>query len=147
MHEYTKMRIPHKRYRTNTAPTASSLRFLDLDHFGRYARKFGKCKVRLWVKLFPFLVWIERFREVCTTSSIDNFYLVLSRFITHRKNIEEVAFLDEKFMHEKISKKGVYIWIMMYYRTCSRWCMKLRDSLSQSESGLGDSRALLLTLF
>ena len=49
VHEYTKMRIPSKRYLTNTARTfcgsrsASGLRYFGVDHFGNYCTKiYGK---------------------------------------------------------------------------------------------------------
>ena len=48
MQQYTKMRIPNKRYQTNTVRTfwgtcsASVLRYLSLDHFGRYRTKIEK---------------------------------------------------------------------------------------------------------
>ena len=52
MQEYTKMRIPYKRYQTNTVRTflgtwnASALRYLGLDHFGRYNTKIWEIQAR-----------------------------------------------------------------------------------------------------
>ena len=57
-HEYTKMRIPDKRYRTNMARTfrgtgdASATRFLGLDCFGMYDSKICGIQVKLWSKKF-----------------------------------------------------------------------------------------------
>ena len=31
-----------------------------------------------------------------------------SWFVTHRKKLEEVDFVDEEFLHKKINKKDVY---------------------------------------
>ena len=48
---YTKMRIPEKRYRNNTVRTFSgtqstlALRYLGLDHFGRYGTKI--CEIQI----------------------------------------------------------------------------------------------------
>ena len=45
LHEYTKMRIPNKKYQTNTVRTfrgtwsVSALSYLGVDHFGRYRMK------------------------------------------------------------------------------------------------------------
>ena len=49
----------------------------------------------------------------CTTSRSDNFQLLHSWFVTHRKKLEEVDFVDEEFLHTKINKNGVYMWIMV----------------------------------
>ena len=39
---------------------------------------------------------------------------------THRKKLEEMYFVDEEFLHEKVNKNGVYIRIMVCYRRYSR---------------------------
>ena len=55
--EYTKMRIPDKRYRTNMVCTfwgtwsASAWRYLGLDHFSRYCTEICTVRVRLWKKV------------------------------------------------------------------------------------------------
>ena len=33
-----------------------------------------------------------------------------SWFVTHRKKLEEVNFVDEEFLHQKVNKNGVYMW-------------------------------------
>ena len=34
-----------------------------------------------------------------------------SWFVTHRKKYEEVDFVNEEFLHKKINKNGLYMWI------------------------------------
>ena len=54
--EYTRMWIPDKRYRTNTARTfrgtadASATKCFGLDHFGKYGTKICGIPVKLWNK-------------------------------------------------------------------------------------------------
>ena len=43
-----------------------------------------------------------------------------SWFVTHRKELEEVDFVDEELLHKKVNKNGVYMRIMMCYRRYSR---------------------------
>ena len=58
LQEYTKMRIPNKRYRTNIVCTfwvtqhTSALRYLGLDHFDRFDTKICEIQVRLWNNKF-----------------------------------------------------------------------------------------------
>ena len=58
VYEYTKMRIPYKRYQTNKAHAfwgtwrASALRYLVLGHFGRYGAKICGIQMKLWHKIF-----------------------------------------------------------------------------------------------
>ena len=49
-------------------------------------------------------------------------------FVTHRKKIEEVDFVDEEFQHKKINNKDFYMWINVYYRRYFRRCMQLKQS-------------------
>ena len=37
-----------------------------------------------------------------------------SWFVSHRKKLEEVDFVDADFMHKKINKNSVYVWIMVW---------------------------------
>ena len=54
---------------------------------------------------------MEGFREVCTTSSNDNFLLVQSYSVTIRKNPKKKKdFTEEEFLHKKINNKGVYVY-------------------------------------
>ena len=54
VHEHTKIRIPDKRYQTNTVRTfwgtwsGSALRYLGFVHFGRYGTKISGIQVTLW---------------------------------------------------------------------------------------------------
>ena len=56
--EHTKIWIANKRYQTNTIRTfestwsASALRYLGLDHFGRYRTKICETQVKLWNKKY-----------------------------------------------------------------------------------------------
>ena len=53
--------------------------------------------------------------KACTRRS-DNIYLVQSWFVTHTKKLEEVCFVDKKFLHKNANKNGVYMRIMVCYR-------------------------------
>ena len=92
MQEYTKMRIPDKRYRSNTVHTfwgtrsTSAFRYLGLDHFGRFSMKICEiilASLKSWwgfvvvlnIGYFPFLDGISLYgwkhsgravREACT---------------------------------------------------------------------------------
>ena len=37
-------------------------------------------------------------------------------FVTHRKKLEEVDFVDEEFLHKNVNKNGIYMTIMVCYR-------------------------------
>ena len=56
--EHTKVKIPNKKYQTNTVHTfwgawsAWALRYLGLDNFGTYHTKISEIQVRLWNKKF-----------------------------------------------------------------------------------------------
>ena len=99
--------------------STSALRYLGLDHFSRFGTKICKIQVRLWNKLacliswrgfvsflntgyFPFLGGISlhgwkhsgsQGSLYCTTRRSDNFQLVQSWFVTHRRKLEEVDFV------------------------------------------------------
>ena len=53
MQEYTEMWIPNKKYQTNTVDTfcgtwsASTLKYLGLDHFGSYGTKICGIQLKL----------------------------------------------------------------------------------------------------
>ena len=67
-HEYAKMQIPNKRYRTNTACTfrgtgdASAARYFGLDHFSRYDTKICGIQVKLWSKKFSVVGYVGELR-------------------------------------------------------------------------------------
>ena len=41
-------------------------------------------------------------------------------FVTHRKKLEEMDFVDEEFLYKKVNKNDVYMRIMVCYRRYSR---------------------------
>ena len=43
-----------------------------------------------------------------------------SWFVTHRKKLKEVDFVDEEFLHKKVNENGVYMRIVVCYRRYSR---------------------------
>ena len=46
---------------------------------------------------------------ICTAISSENIQLLQSYIVTYRKKLEEVAFVEEEFLHRKISNKDVYV--------------------------------------
>ena len=56
---------------------------------------------------------IEGFNDVRTAISSENIQLLQSYIAIYRKKLEEVVFVEEEFLYKKISKKDVYMWIMV----------------------------------
>ena len=54
-----------------------------------------------------------------------------SWFVTYRKKLEEVYFVDEELLYKKVNENGVCIRIMVCYRRYSRGHSSL-SSLSQA---------------
>ena len=52
---------------------------------------------------------MERLNDIRTAISSENIQLLQSYIATYRKKLEEVAFVEEEFLHQKISKKDVYV--------------------------------------
>ena len=52
---------------------------------------------------------MEGLNEIRTAISSENIQLLQSYIATYRKKLEEVAFVEEVFLHQKISKKDVYV--------------------------------------
>ena len=52
---------------------------------------------------------MEGLNDICTAISSKNIQLLQSYILTYRKKLEEVVFVEEKFLYKKISKKGVYV--------------------------------------
>ena len=52
---------------------------------------------------------IDCLNDIRTAISSENIQLLQSYMATYRKKLEEVAFVDEEFLHKKISKKDVYM--------------------------------------
>ena len=51
---------------------------------------------------------------------------VQSWFVTYRKKLEEADFVEEKFLHKKVNKNGVFMKIMVCYKRYSRRYTYLR---------------------
>ena len=56
---------------------------------------------------------MEGLNDIRTAISIENIQLLQSYIATYRKKLEEVVFVEEEFLYKKISKKDVYMWIMV----------------------------------
>ena len=56
---------------------------------------------------------MERLNDIRTAISSENIQLLQSYIATYRKKLEEVAFVEEEFLYKKISKKDVYMWIIV----------------------------------
>ena len=56
---------------------------------------------------------MEDLNDIRTTISSENIQLLQSYIATYRKKLEEVVFVEEEFLYKKISKKDVYMWIMV----------------------------------
>ena len=52
---------------------------------------------------------MEGFNEIRTAINSENIQLLQSYIVTCRKKIEEVFFVEEEFLHKKISNKYVYV--------------------------------------
>ena len=52
---------------------------------------------------------MEGLNEIRTAISSENIQLLQSYIATCRKKLEEVVFVEEEFLYEKISKKDVYV--------------------------------------
>ena len=55
------------------------------------------------------LAGMEGLNEMRTAFSSENIQLLQSYVATYRKKLEEVVFVEEEFLYEKISKKDVYV--------------------------------------
>ena len=53
--------------------------------------------------------------------------LIIFSFASCRNKLEEVDFVGKTFLHKKIKKKDLCIWIVVSYRRYSRRCMQLRQ--------------------
>ena len=56
---------------------------------------------------------MECLNEIRAAISSENIQLLQSYIATYRKKLKEVVFVEEKFLYKKISKKDVYMWIMV----------------------------------
>ena len=52
---------------------------------------------------------MEGLNEIRTAISSENIHLLQSYIATNRKKLEEVVFLEEELLCDKISKKDVYV--------------------------------------
>ena len=52
---------------------------------------------------------MEGLNEIRTAISSENIQLLQRYIATYRKKLEEVDFVEEEFLQEKISKKDVYV--------------------------------------
>ena len=52
---------------------------------------------------------MEGLNEIRTAISSENIQLLQSYIATNRKKLEEVVFLEEELLYDKISKKDVYV--------------------------------------
>ena len=52
---------------------------------------------------------MEGLNEIRTAISSENIQLLQSYIATNRKELEEVVFLEEELLYDKISKKDVYV--------------------------------------
>ena len=53
--------------------------------------------------------------------------LIIFSFASCRNKLEEVDFIGKTFLHKKIKKKDLCMWIVVSYRRYSRRCMQLRQ--------------------
>ena len=56
---------------------------------------------------------MEGSNDIRTAISSENIQLLQSYIATYRKKLEEVVFVEEEFLYNKISKKDVHMWIMV----------------------------------
>ena len=71
--------------------------------------KFVAQGISPFLMVFPYTTGkIQSVREAASRR-IENFQLVRSWFVTHRKKLEVVDFVDKVFLHRKINKNGVFI--------------------------------------
>ena len=52
---------------------------------------------------------MEGLNEIRTAISSENIQLLLSYIVAYRKKLEEVVFVQEEFLHKKLSNKDVYV--------------------------------------
>ena len=52
---------------------------------------------------------METLIEICIAMSSDNTQLLQCYFAAYRQNLEEVVFVNEEFLHKKISNKDIYM--------------------------------------
>ena len=52
---------------------------------------------------------MEGLNDICTAISSKNIQLLQSYIVTYRKKLEEVVFVEEKFLYKKINKKDIYV--------------------------------------
>ena len=52
---------------------------------------------------------MEGLNEIHAAINSENVQLLRSYVATYRKKLEEVVFVEEEFLYEKISKKDVYV--------------------------------------
>ena len=89
VHGYTIMRIPNKRYQTNTVRTcwgtrgASALRFLGADHFSRYRKKIYRKQEKLEGKKSQ-CTWLTRWE--LDTFSVQGILLATGRIQMSERN-------------------------------------------------------------
>ena len=51
----------------------------------------------------------DNLNEICTAISSENIQLLQRYIATYKKKLEEVVFVEEGFLYQKISKKDVYV--------------------------------------
>ena len=134
MYKNTEIWIPSKRswtymvYAFWDTWSTSALKYHGVDLFGRIRTKIykktrdpiGKEILVCFIKLVSICtrsqhrvfslpcwpwVWMEWFREACTTSRSDNFQPVRLCFVTYRMKLDEVDFVDEEFLPKKINNR------------------------------------------
>ena len=54
---------------------------------------------------------IQTAREVCTVLRVELIFSLCSGGFPSYKKLEEVDFVDKRFLHKKINKNSVYMWI------------------------------------
>ena len=138
MQQYTKMRIPNKRYQTNTVRTfwgtcsASVLRYLSLDHFGRYRTKIEKYKWGYRIRDFSVL---DKLVRLCICSqhrvfplSCWYFPVVREAYTVLRVEVKIFSWCSHGLpLIERNLKKWILSMKSSYIGRCSRRCMSLRQ--------------------
>ena len=76
---------------------------------------------------------IQTVREACTVLQVEViiFSCCIRGLLLIEKKLEEVDFVDEEFLHTKINKNGVYMWIMVAIKDIPEDACSL-GSLSQT---------------
>ena len=133
MREHTKMRIPNKGYQANNVRTflgtwrALALRYLGVDHVGRYRTKISGKQENLWGKrfysawlrwwdfthvlgtgYFPFLVGHWKDSEVFREDKWIQRGIYSERMKVFRKHPLR-AVPEEDFLHKKINTRDVFV--------------------------------------